>query len=229
MGSVWIFVPLAIAGLGFLFFLAGAGHLLHGRAARGGIGLGAGGAVTIGGLAVGLLGLNFQSYSRLTYEAPVAEVSVHTLDSAHKTYEVKVHRLDGSDRTTTCTLQGDEWLLSGRVQKWQPWANEIGLNATYTLNQLSNMYYSADAANGKPITACDIKGPPPKINQYLPQSWIDWLMSTALIQDRRFGSANFMPLADGAVYKVVITQFAFNAEPANDAATKANNARDSGQ
>ena len=187
MGMVWIFIPLVIAALGFVFFLAGAGHLLRGRVGRGGIGLGGGGTATIAGLAVGLLGLNLQSYSRLTYEAPVAEVSVHALDAAQKTYEVTVKRLDGSNRSQTCKLQGDEWLLSGRVQKWQPWANEIGLNATYTLNQLSNMYYTAEAANGKPITACDVKGPPPKINQYLPQSWIDWLMSTALVQDRRFG------------------------------------------
>jgi hypothetical protein len=225
MGSVWIFVPLAIAGLGFVFFLAGAGHLFRGRPARGSLGLGGGGIATIAGLAVGLLGLNLQSYSRLTYESPVAEISVHTLDASQKKYEVQVHRLDGSDRIETCVLQGDEWLLSGRVQKWQPWANEIGLNATYTLNQLSNMYYTAEEANGKPITACDIKGPPPKINQYLPQSWIDWLLRHALAEDRRFGSANFMPLTDGAVYRVVITQMGFNAEPVNDAAVRANNAR----
>lgn len=228
MGSVWIFVPLAIAGLGFLFFLAGAAHLFRGRPVRGGIGLGAGGAVTIGGLAAGLLGLNLQSYSRLTYEAPVAEVSIHTLDPVHKLYEVKVHRLDGSNRVTLCKLQGDEWLLAGRVQKWQPWANEIGLNATYTLEQMSNMYFSASVANGRPITACDLKGPPPPVNQYLPEAWVNWLVAHALVQDRRFGSANYMPLADGAEYKVVITQMGFNAEPDNDAAKRANDARATG-
>jgi hypothetical protein len=222
---IWFVVPLVVAGLGFLVFLAGTGHLLHGRAAKAGVGLGAGGAITIAGLAAGLFGLNLQSYSRLTYEAPVAEISIHAQNPAGKLYTVAVHRLDGTDRTTTCNLQGDEWLLSGRVQKWKAWANELGLNATYTLNQLSNMYYSAGEANGKPITACDIKGPPPKINQYLPESWVNWLMAHALVQDRRFGSANFMPLADGAVYKVVITQTGFNAEPVNDAATKANDAR----
>lgn len=225
MGMIWFVVPLIVAGLGFLFFLAGAGHLLHGRAARAGLGLGGGGAITIGGLAAGLLGLNLQSYSRLTYEAPVAEISIHTQNPVEKLYAVAVHRLDGTDRTTTCILQGDEWLLSGRVQKWQAWANELGLNATYTLDQISNMYYSAREASGKPIMACDINGPQPEVNQYLPESWVKWLMDHALVQDRHFGSANFMPLADGAVYKVVITQMGFNAEPVNDAATKANNAR----
>ncbi len=225
MGMIWFVVPLVVAGLGFLFFLAGAGHLLHGRAARAGLGLGGGGAITIGGLAAGLLGLNLQSYSRLTYEAPVAEISIHAQNPAEKLYTVAVHRLDGTDRTTNCTLQGDEWLLSGRVQKWKAWANELGLNATYTLDQISNMYHSAQEGSGKPITACDINGPLPEVNQYLPESWVKWLMDHALVQDRRFGSANFMPLADGAVYRVVITQMGFNAEPVNDAATKANSAR----
>jgi hypothetical protein len=222
---IWFVVPLVVAGLGFLFFLAGAGHLLHGRPARAGLGLGGGGAITIAGLAAGLLGLNLQAYSRLTYEAPVAEISVHTQNPAEKLYTVTVHRLDGTDRTTNCTLQGDEWLLGGRVQKWKSWANELGLNATYTLDQISNMYYSAQEARGKPIMACDINGPAPQVNQYLPGSWVKWLMDHALVQDRRFGSANYMPLADGAVYRVVITQTGFNAEPVNDAATRANAAR----
>jgi hypothetical protein len=228
MGAIWIVAPLVVAVVGFLFFLGGAGHMVHGRAVKGGVGLGGGGAVTIAGLAVGLLGLNLQSYARLTYEAPVAEVSVQALYPATKTYSVTVRRLDGTNPVITCTLQGDEWLLSGRVQKWQPWANELGLNATYTLNQISNMYFAADEATGKPITTCDLRGPKPKIQQYLPESWSKWLMSLAIAQDRRFGSANFMPLAEGAVYKVVITQMGFNAEPLNDAARQANDARDTG-
>ena len=34
-----------------------------------------------------------------------------------------------------------------------------------------------------------------------------------------------MPLADGAVYRIVITQSGFNAEPENDKAKAANDAR----
>ncbi|MBU6298958.1 MAG: hypothetical protein KGJ79_11020 [Alphaproteobacteria bacterium] len=225
MGTVWFVVPLAVAGVGFLLFLAGIGHLARGRAARAGIGLAGGGTATVAGLVAGFLGLNMQSYSRLTYEAPVADIAIRADNPSQKLYTVTVHRLDGTNRSETCTLQGDEWLLSGRVQKWKPWANELGLNATYTLNQISNMYYSAEEANGKPITACDITGPAPKINQYLPEAWVNWLIHHMLVRDHRFGSANFMPLADGAVYKVVITQFGFNAEPVNDAAKRANDAR----
>jgi hypothetical protein len=225
MGSLYIIVPLAVAGVGFLLFVAGFAHLVKGRVARGGLGLGGGGIVAIVGLAAGLIGLNLQSYSRLTYEAPVAEVVVQAVDPAVKTYTVTVRRLDGSDRVTTCVLQGDAWLLSGRVQKWKPWAIELGMNTTYTLDQISNYYFSAAEADGRPIKACDVNGEKVKANHQLPESWVKWLMAHVLVQDRFFGSASYMPLADGAVYKVIITQTAFNAEPSNDVARKANDAR----
>ncbi len=55
------------------------------------------------------------------------------------------------------------------MQKWKGWANILGLDATYTLDQIFNKYSSAARANGKPITSCDLKGPPPEVNQYIPQ------------------------------------------------------------
>jgi len=87
------------------------------------------------------------------------------------------------------------------------------------------MYFTAARASGKPITSCDLGGPPPTIDQYVPQGWLAWLSDQSYSVDRRFGSANYMPLADGAAYKVVITQSGFNAEPDNDAARAANDKR----
>jgi hypothetical protein len=46
-----------------------------------------------------------------------------------------------------------------------------------------------------------------------------------LVEDRFFGSASFMPMVDGAEYKVIATQFGFNAEPVNDIARSANRQR----
>jgi len=52
-----------------------------------------------------------------------------------------------------------------------------------------------------------------------------WLVGQSYTEDRRFGSAAYMPLADGAVYKVVMTQSGLNAESTNDIAKGANAAR----
>lgn len=225
MGTIVVIAPLVVAVVGFLIFIGGAGHVVRGRPGRGAFGLGGGGALTIAGLAAGLIGLNLQSYSRLTYEVPLAEVRVQAVNPAQKLYVVTVIRLDGTGRSQNCALQGDAWEIGGRFQKWKPWANELGLNATYTLDQISNRYFSAIEANGRRITACDINGPVPKVNHLLPDGWAQWLMGHMLVKERFFGSASYMPMIDGARYTVIATQFGFNAQPANETATRANNAR----
>ncbi|HEX4077705.1 MAG TPA: hypothetical protein VHX61_02370 [Rhizomicrobium sp.] len=221
---LWV-APLLVAVCGLALLISGIGHLLRGHAVRGSGYLLPGALLAVVGFVAGLLGLNAQTYARLTHEGPVALVSVRSLDPASARYLVTVRRLDGSNRVQSCELQGDEWVLSGRVQKWKPWANLLGLDATYTLEQMSNMYFSAARANGKPITACDIADVAPRIDQYVPQAWLAWLAARSFVVDRRFGSANYMPLANGAVYRVVITQSGFNAEPVNQPARAANDAR----
>jgi hypothetical protein len=222
---IWWAAPLvlAISGTGLLF--AGAGHLFQGRPGRASGHVLIGAPLAIIGFAAGLLGFNVQTFARLTHEGPVAEVGVRLLDAASQRYAVTVHRLDETNSVKSCELQGDEWLISGRVLKWKPWANVLGLDATYSLDQLSNKYFSAERGNGKPITACDLNGPPPAVDQYVPPEWLSWVSNKAYSVDRRFGDANYMPLADGAVYRVVITQSGFNTEPANDTARKANDTR----
>lgn len=225
LGWYWLIAPLAAAGIGLLVFLRGLGHLFSGRAAHGSLRLAIGTPLAVAGTAASFLGLNAQSFSRLTYEAPVANVSVKLADPANNLYDVTVTRLDGPQTVQVCRLQGDEWDMSARTQKWKPWANVLGLDSTYTLDQLSNRYFSAERANGKTITACDLKGPPPAIDAYVPKSWLFWIFDHSFVEDRRFGTASYMPLADGAVYRVVMTQSGLNAEPVNAPAAAANNAR----
>ena len=67
---------------------------------------------------------------------------VAATNPAEKRYTITIRRLDGAERMQTCQLQGDEWQVSGRVQKWRPWANVLGLNLTYDLEQASNKYIS---------------------------------------------------------------------------------------
>lgn len=225
MNVIWWIAPLIIAGAGFALLLRALGHLSNGEPGRAGGHALVGTPLAIIGLAAGLLGFNIQTFARLTHEGPVAEVSVRRIDAASQRYAVTVHRLDETGSTMTCQLQGDEWLIGGRVQKWKPWANVLGLDSTYSLDQLSNKYFTADRGNGRPITACDLTGPPPAVNEYVPGSWLAWIANQAYTVDRRFGDANYMPLADGSVYRVVITQSGFNSEPANDIARKANETR----
>lgn len=224
-GLVWIVVPALVALFGAGLLLAAPVHYGRGRPARGTAHMLAGAPLAVAGLALALLGLNAQTFARLTHEGMIADVWIVAIDPAKSVYRVRVTRLDGPKLSQDCIVQGDEWDIGARVQKWKPWANLFGLDTTYVLDQVSNRYFTAERGNGKPITACDLKGPPPAVNRWLPKSWLGWLVDHAYTEDRRFGSAVFMPLADGAAYRVLITQSGLNAEPLNAIARRANAAR----
>jgi hypothetical protein len=214
----WLAAPLAALVSGFLLLGRGARAVGRGRMASGGRNLAGGVAAIVAALLAALVALNMQSYARLTWEAPVAEVQVRQSDATQKLYDVTVVRLDKAGGEVKCLVQGDEWILGGRVQTWKPWARTLGMNASYELDQLANKYVDALEANGKPITACDLRRSPNGMIARLPADVKGWLSEVSLAEDRRFGSASYMPLADGATYRVIITQTGFNAEPANDAA-----------
>jgi len=224
LGWAWIAAPLAALASSLYLAWRGLRSMGRGRVVAGGRGIATGLAGAAAACIAALVALNMQSYARLTWEAPVAEVRVAEWNRTQKLYDVTIVRAEGRGETA-CRLQGDEWILGGRVQKWKPWANTLGLDATYELDQIANKYIDAREANGRAITACDLAQ---RVNDPLaraPAGLKAWLASISLAEDRRFGSANYMPLADGAAYRVVITQAGFNAEPANAAARAALQAR----
>ena len=214
----WVIAPLAVAMLAFLLLVLALFHVARGRFRHGG--LHAGGGIVLGlvALCAGLIVLSTQTYARLTTERPVAEVTIAALHPALQTYRVTVRRLDGTGLVTCCALQGVEWLMSAAVQKWQPWMNILGLDSTYTLDQVANKYFSAARGNGRRIMACDLEGSSPA---WLPRGLTEWLMDQAEASQRHFGSAVYMPLTDGAIYRVIMTQGGLNADAVNPIARSA--------
>jgi hypothetical protein len=214
----WVVAPLAVAVLAVIFFVLALFHTARGRFRHGGMHAGGGIVLGLAALCAGLLVLSTQTYARLTAERPVAEVTVAALHPALQTYHVTVRRLDGTELVRGCDIQGDEWLMSAAVQKWQPWMNVLGLDSTYTLDQMANKYFSAARGNGRRITACDLEGTPPS---WLPRGLTAWVMDQAQARQRHFGSAVYMPLTDGAIYRVIMTQSGLNAKAVNPIARNA--------
>ena len=214
----WVVAPLAVAVLAAVLLLRAVFHVARGRLGHGGLHATGGVVLGLAALCIGLIVLNTQSYARLTAERPVAEVTVAALHPALQLYRVTVRRLDGTGLVTSCNIQGDEWLISAAVQRWRPWVNILGLDSTYALDQVANKYYSAARGNGRAITACDLRAPMPA---WMPQGLSGWLMDQAQASQRRFGSAVYMPLTDGAIYSVIMTQGGLNAQSANPIAQDA--------
>jgi hypothetical protein len=217
----WWIIPGLVAALGLAIALRGLGGMFRGRPMKGGGGV-LGGAIFLSLAAiVSLLGLNVQSYHRLTYERPVATIEIQ--QNGPQLFEatlVEPSSADSPEGTTrTFAVRGDEWRIEARVLKWKPWANVLGLDSQYRLDRFSGRYADAQDELHAERSAYDLR----------PQTrtGIDfWPMAReyngrVVIVDTLYGSGAYMPMADGARYEVRITQNGLIARPTNEIAAQA--------
>src|SRR5262252_3043099 len=78
-----------------------------------------------------VVGTNLHTYSRLTYETPLAELIFES--RGPQRFRATIANPAG-DRQVFM-LNGDEWQLDARVLKWRGWANLLGLDAQYRLER----------------------------------------------------------------------------------------------
>jgi hypothetical protein len=199
--------------LAFALILNGARHVRHRRFMRGG-------ANGFGGLVFGLIvavvllvGLNLLTYERFTAETPVADVYFRKL--APQRYAVTLVRPDGS--ASESVLDGDEWQLDARVIKWKGIATLIGLKPLYRLERLSGRYESVRETQQKPGSAVALAQEPGLSLWSAAHKEARWLP----LVDASYGSATYLPMADGAEYRVTLSTTGLLARPANGAAEEA--------
>lgn len=211
----WWILPAVVAVFGLAIVLSGLGWVFRGRPFKGGRGVFGGGMVLAAGALIGLLGLNIQTYNRLAYDRPVAEISL--VQNGPREYTATLKQPDGTE--DQYRLLGDQWRVEARVLKWKPWANVLGLDAQYRLDRLSGRYESTQDELHAERSAYDIQ--PER------SSGVDlWPLARQFSQyapvvDTLYGSGAYMPMADGARYEVRITQSGLIARPLNERAAEA--------
>lgn len=176
-------------------------------------GLGAGFMLGLAALAGALL-LNLYTYQRLSYEQPVATVSIHEI--APKRFRVSLTQ-PGETAPRSFTLYGDQWQLDANVLKWRPWANLIGLNSVYRLNRLSGRYRDIEAARTSPRTAYSLIESDSGLDV---SAFAGWLEQWLPVVDTYYGSAVFMPMVGGGRYRVALTQSGLVGRPVNATAKR---------
>jgi hypothetical protein len=166
--------------------------------------------VAIVGLGVAVA-LNLRSYARLTHEQPVAELSFAA--RGPQRWQATLTTVPDLERRAF-DLAGDEWQLDARVLKWRGWANVLGLDARYRLERISGRY--ADVAQERSaLRTVYALGEAPAVDLWaLARDYPDWLPFV----DAVYGSATYLPMADGATYEVSLTQSGLVARPQNAAA-----------
>ena len=161
-----------------------------------------------------IVSLNLHTYARLTNEQPVAEI-VFEQRGAQR-YRATLTQMP-SGEMQMFMLAGDEWQLDARVLKWKGWANLLGLDAQYRLERVSGRYRDLEQERNAERTVYGLSENPGVDLWVLSTRYPKWMPFV----DAVYGSATYLPMADGARYEVKMTQSGLIARPVNEAANAA--------
>lgn len=182
--------------------------------------LAAGGSAFMGLVLLGcaallfVVSLNLHTYARLTHEQPVAEIVFEA--RAPQQFRATLAEIP-SGEMQLFMLSGDEWQLDARVLKWRGWANLLGLDAQYRLERIGGRYRDIEQERHRERTVYPLSENPGLDLWMLCTRYPRWLPFV----DAVYGSAAYMPMADGARYEIAITQSGLIARPKNPAAEAA--------
>lgn len=153
----------------------------------------------------GTLALASWSYERLLAEQEVARIAVREVDPGR--FYVQLTPADG--RVRSVTLSADQWRLEGRVVRFSGWARRLGLPPVYRLERLSGRFASASRERREAPEAVELAAEGLDL-AVLPER----LPALFGFIETEFGSGVFMPLFDGARYRVLLgAQGGFSAVP----------------
>lgn len=165
------------------------------------------------GIGAALIGANLRTYQRLSFEQPAGELQLT------RTGERQFNGILSypSGERANFALRGDEWQVDARVLKWHAFANVIGFDSSYRLERISGRYTRIEDELAQARTVYSLN-PPQLIDPWelahRYRSWLPWL-------DTVYGSAAFLPMADGALYEIKVSQSGLIARPLNQPARDA--------
>lgn len=160
-----------------------------------------------------MLFISYLGYQRLTDESLVGEILFSRDGSDAYTARLMLEgRLD-----RLLPLRGDEWQLDARIITWKPPATILGLDPVYQLERLSGRYSSVDRELSEQRTVHALAEERP-LDLW---SAVRRFPRLAPGVDAYYGTATYLPMADGARFRITMTRDALIARPINDIALKA--------
>jgi hypothetical protein len=206
-----LIVVFALVGILFLF---AAVRRLARRRVLGGILHGATALVLILlSASAALIAANLRTYQRLSFEQPAGELQL--MRTGEREFNA-VLTYPGGERANFA-LRGDEWQVDARVLKWHAFANLVGFDTAYRLERISGRYTRIEDERAQVRSVYSLN-PPQRIDPWdlvhRYHSWMPWM-------DAVYGSATFLPMADGALYEIKVSQSGLIARPLNQTARDA--------
>lgn len=215
---IWWTIPAFIGLIGVMLTIGGLGRLLRLRVITGSLRFLFGG-VTLGAAAVvALIGLNLQTYARLTHERAAAEVTLTRTGEQAFTASLRKANAEGVyGPAESYAVTGDAFRLEARILKWKPWANITGVDSLYRLERIQGRFDTVEQENISQPKAFDI-GDSTGIDLF---ELARTRGSSLNAVDAYYGDGVFVPMADGAVYEVSISQSGLIPRPKNAIAEEA--------
>ena len=203
----------AFALTGILFFIASVRRFRRRRLAGGAFHGAAALVFALLSLSAVLMTTNLRNYRRLTAEQPAGELQFTR--TGERQFNAVLTYPNGEH--VNFALRGDEWQADARVLKWHAFANLLGFDTAYRLERISGRYSRIEDERSQARTVYSLQEPQgidpwELVHRY--HSWAPWI-------DALYGSATFLPMADGALYDIKVSQSGLVARPLNQAARDA--------
>jgi len=165
------------------------------------------------GLAVvlGMLAINVFSYQQMNKEQAVATLSFEKVQ--HQSYDVTVSQPRGTEERFE--VRGDLWQMDARMIKWKGFLAAVGFVPGYKLDRLQGRYITLEQERSAQRTVYALSEPDVGFDLWSAiKNSSHWLP----LVDASYGSATFLPMADGAIFSVSIGNTGLVARPLNDRA-----------
>ena len=209
-----VVAPIAACGVAALLLAVIARQLLRRRRRFSGTLIAAMALALVGVAAlVFVAGTSLTAYQRLTHEETALEVQFAR--TGERQFDAMLTYPDGA--TAKLPLRGDEWQVDARILKWHAFANLLGFDAAYRVERISGRYRDVADERSQPRTVHALNPAHPVDVFALAQRYADrmpWI-------DAHYGSGAYLPMADGALFEVDVSQSGLVARPINIAARRA--------
>lgn len=166
------------------------------------------------GTLVALTAYDVYSYKQVLQEQVVATINFDKIENQH--YFAVLSDKDGKEQRVE--IRGDQWQLDARIVKWQGYLSTFGLKPAFRLERLSGRYYDIEQETTAKRTAYAVHNSLYGVDIWrIFNSHPDW----APVIDAVYGSATYLPMKDGALFEISLSNTGLVARPINAAAREA--------
>ena len=166
------------------------------------------------GTLVALTAYDVYSYKQVLQEQVVATINFDKIEDQH--YFAVLSDKDGKEQRVE--LRGDQWQLDARIVKWKGYLSTFGIKPAFRLERLSGRYYDIEQETTAKRTAYTVHNSLYGVDVWrIFNSHPDWVP----VIDAVYGSATYLPMKDGALFEISLSNTGLVARPINAAAREA--------